>query len=533
MGCARILRLSANGETIVRMTGRRCLLASVLVVVCQAGCGGGNDGAKCVPGASVACACPTGQIGAQICTSEGTFAVCVCGAPVTDASAPDSMDNSAPGPLDVSAFGGSPEAEPEVPSAASDVQPDAGLTFSDAQPDAQPDGSLVVSDAQSDPQPEMAVAVPDAQPDAQADAPMSNATLIVDTSSVVLRSNAAHVDGGVISAPDGGGVESIELGSSGYATVLITNTGGTASGALAVVPVPGVSTSGCTGALAPGATCALTIVATPTVLGQFTSTISIWATPGATTPVLISVNGSVVPRPAKLVITPNTPQRLTFSPSAPTAPITFRLTNAGDLSTGPLEIALTGPDAADFTATPSAGCTSIASRDTSCSVVVAFGLPSTGKTTEAATLVATDSSPGGSGVSVDIIVSVSISELTSYTFPESAEPCTPTRDVSGGQSMALGEGAACIRTADEISEWSCSGTDDRTVKVNAVASRCGATLPDRLGSFYYFELSAGPHAWAAISWWCSTCAGSGAHPVPSCGRYPDWKPGTTVAPCSD
>ncbi|MGA7744363.1 MAG: hypothetical protein WBP56_26145, partial [Polyangia bacterium] len=33
--------------------------------------------ATCVPGASVACACPTGQQGAQTCTSAGTFAVCV------------------------------------------------------------------------------------------------------------------------------------------------------------------------------------------------------------------------------------------------------------------------------------------------------------------------------------------------------------------------------------------------------------------------------------------------------------------------
>jgi hypothetical protein len=41
----------------------------------------------CVPGASVACACVTGQQGAQVCTAAGTFAACVCAAPTVDAGA--------------------------------------------------------------------------------------------------------------------------------------------------------------------------------------------------------------------------------------------------------------------------------------------------------------------------------------------------------------------------------------------------------------------------------------------------------------
>lgn len=45
----------------------------------------GGAPAACVPGRSVACACPTGQPGAQICTSAGTFAACVCLSPPVDA----------------------------------------------------------------------------------------------------------------------------------------------------------------------------------------------------------------------------------------------------------------------------------------------------------------------------------------------------------------------------------------------------------------------------------------------------------------
>ena len=41
--------------------------------------------ATCVPGASALCYCPTGQQGAQICTSAGTFGACVCASPTVDA----------------------------------------------------------------------------------------------------------------------------------------------------------------------------------------------------------------------------------------------------------------------------------------------------------------------------------------------------------------------------------------------------------------------------------------------------------------
>jgi len=121
-----------------------------------------------------------------------------------------------------------------------------------------------------------------------------------------------------------------------------------------------------------------------------------------------------------------------------------------------------------------------------------------------------------------------------FTFPVGDEPCTPTmKDASGGHGEQLGAGAACFRTADEISDWSCSGADDRTVKVNGAAvTKCGAAVK-KAGSFFYFEFSAGANAWATVSWWCSNCSGTGARAVPTCGHYPPWESGATAAPCAD
>ena len=54
------------------------ILASFIPLALLGACGGGGDAPKCVPGASVECACPTGQHGAQTCSGAGTFTACVC-----------------------------------------------------------------------------------------------------------------------------------------------------------------------------------------------------------------------------------------------------------------------------------------------------------------------------------------------------------------------------------------------------------------------------------------------------------------------
>ena len=70
---------------MVGMTTRLCILASILSVAFLGGCGGGGEGAKCVPGLTIECPCATGQNGSQTCTSSGIFAACVCATPMLDA----------------------------------------------------------------------------------------------------------------------------------------------------------------------------------------------------------------------------------------------------------------------------------------------------------------------------------------------------------------------------------------------------------------------------------------------------------------
>ena len=123
-------------------------------------------------------------------------------------------------------------------------------------------------------------------------------------------------------------------------------------------------------------------------------------------------------------------------------------------------------------------------------------------------------------------------ELTTYTFGSGDEPCTPAKDVSGGQSGNLGTTAVCLRTADDFTGWNCNSMDDRTVKINTVSVKCGAAPPAKVGSFYYFDITAGATAWASFSWFCGV-QGCAPHPIPSCGHYPPWESGGSAAPCAD
>jgi hypothetical protein len=77
----------------------------------SAGTGGGGTGGQsatatsaapgiCVPGASVACACVSGQQGVQTCTSAGTFAACACAVPPVDAGGSGSADGAVTRPWD-------------------------------------------------------------------------------------------------------------------------------------------------------------------------------------------------------------------------------------------------------------------------------------------------------------------------------------------------------------------------------------------------------------------------------------------------
>jgi hypothetical protein len=91
----------------------------------------------------------------------------------------------------------------------------------------------------------------------------------------------------------------------------------------------------------------------------------------------------------------------------------------------------------------------------------------------------------------------------SSTSSPSDAPCTPVEDVSNKTSGEFqSEGPVCLRVTDDIVGWGCSNFDGRTVKVNGVELSCAQVpLPDKLHGAYYFEISAGEHAYASFYWW--------------------------------
>jgi hypothetical protein len=87
----------------------------------------------------------------------------------------------------------------------------------------------------------------------------------------------------------------IELHAGGVGSVTVTNTGRAATGSISVSASSGLVATGCSGILAPGASCAITIVATPASAGAFAGSVAIAANPGASpTPVYITVVATVI-----------------------------------------------------------------------------------------------------------------------------------------------------------------------------------------------------------------------------------------------
>ena len=149
------------------MIARLRIVLSCLLVASLVGCsggsspggsgGGGGTGGQlstttsaapgvCVPGASVACVCATGQQGAQTCTAAGTFAACMCSAPTVDAGGLGGSDGAATSQPDtvtiVGGTGDSPGTGGEggpVADAAADQSADVLPAVSDASVDAAVD----------------------------------------------------------------------------------------------------------------------------------------------------------------------------------------------------------------------------------------------------------------------------------------------------------------------------------------------------------------------------------------------------------
>jgi hypothetical protein len=330
----------------------------------------------------------------------------------------------------------------------------------------------------------------------------SGASLVVDKSSISLGT--------------------FDLGKTVVANLTVSNGGRGAAGRIVIVVSPGVTAVGCTGELAAGASCPLTITVTATAPGTFTGSLQISANPGAVTPLTVTLSGVVTGKffrvspetidlgdvvvgvaapkqvitvtalaaisdlvmtvsgpevsidkatttcttalapsvscslvvnflattpgskkdsvsiagggasgtvftvpivaralnPAKLVITPSTPQSFAASVGQTSSPITFSVANAGDMPTGTLIGGLSGPDASNFRLA-SFSCLVLAPL-ASCSLSVVFE-PKAADGGASRTALLTVSDPSGARSTVSVSLSGTLSQPTTLAISPSTQ----------------------------------------------------------------------------------------------------------------
>jgi hypothetical protein len=181
--------------------------------------------------------------------------------------------------------------------------------------------------------------------------------------------------------------------------VTLTNRAGCPSGDIIITASEGVTATGCNGPLAGGASCNISISATPTAPGQFSGTVSISANPGAITPLQVNVFGYISDGVIFLV----SPAAFDLGP----IPLGFRVppmrvhVSAG-MDFDDLVVAASGPDIAiDATATT---CTNVLPAGQSCDVVMTFLATSVGSKSEGLTI--SGGGPLGKVVTVAITANV-------------------------------------------------------------------------------------------------------------------------------
>ena len=129
-----------------------------------------------------------------------------------------------------------------------------------------------------------------------------------------------------------------------------------------------ITASSCAGVLAPAATCTIAVAFTPTAAGELTGSLSVAATPGGSESTALSGTGLA---PASLSVAPETVAFGDELIDETTETETITVTNDGHVASGPLDVALDGTDADQFTIVGN-DCTAVLAADASCDVKVAF-----------------------------------------------------------------------------------------------------------------------------------------------------------------
>ncbi len=205
----------------------------------------------------------------------------------------------------------------------------------------------------------------------------------------------AIAPGALVITPSPRDFGSVVVGaSSADVTFTVTNSGAAATGVPAIALAGGdaahfaIASTGCTAALAGGATCDVKVHFTPTTAGAKNALLGAAATPGGMATATLTATGLA---PAVLAIAP-TPQDFgTVVLGSSSADVAFTVTNSGGVASGVPSVSLGGANASELAITTN-GCTAAVAPGASCTVKVRF--TPTGAGAKSATL-DVSASPGG------------------------------------------------------------------------------------------------------------------------------------------
>jgi hypothetical protein len=205
------------------------------------------------------------------------------------------------------------------------------------------------------------------------DATVGSTPATASLSGVAVTPSAVSILGSPTFAP-------VLIGSSSPVTTFtVTNSGGTATGSLAIDAGDAQFVKGsdlCAGLpLAAGKTCTFTVTFTPTKAGVTSSLLSATADGALLATLQISGTGNALPLPATLSMTPPTMDFGTTGVNVPVAPKTFTVTNTGATATLALSVVKNDSSsstggASQFTYTTT--CSGTLAPLASCQVVVTF-----------------------------------------------------------------------------------------------------------------------------------------------------------------
>ena len=255
---------------------------------------------------------------------------------------------------------------------------------------------------------------------------------------------------------------------SGTVPITIRNPGVVGAGVLSVSLVGthasdfGIASDPCSGTtLAAGATCTVTATFTPTAAGARTATLRATSAAGGIATTALSGTGSL-----PITVTPGTFSFATFTIGTSSATQVFNVSNPGTITTGPLNVSLTGTNATDFMITANTCMGATVAAGGGCQVTLRFTPSASGGRT--ATLQITGAPGGTTTASLSGSGSLPISiGPTSFDFG----PVT-LGQTSGNQSFTI-TNAGSITTSPLSAGYVGAHGADFPVVFNSCA---GATL---------------------------------------------------------